>query len=1408
MKKTSTKTTKKKFLPILAIVFTVVMLVCTMAISVNAADEATTPTVSIDKFNLVFEDNVYLKYAVKFDGVEDVSITADNIGMLYFSTPQENYVADNATYTSSVVGYTTINGTKYYTFEYRNITAKQMTDYIYSVAYIDVDGERYYSAPVKYSVLEYAYSKLGKTGVASDNENFKAMLESMLEYGANAQKYFNYNTERLANVDYYLVEVIGGTLEDGFTKGLYHTGETATLTAREMDDDSDFVGWKNNAGEIVCIDMTFVCNQFMSNETYTAQKIYECKHTSTSVISGKAPTCTESGLTSGESCTDCGEILISQNTIEATGHSYFKLVCTECGLDKPASEGLNFAYQGWRFEYYNGVAIADYGNCKDKNIVIPSVAPNGNVVTVIGAKDNSHTFSGSGIKSIEIPKTVIELDVDCVFENCPYLTEIIVAEDNPYFTSVDGVLYNKNLTKLIAYPAGKRAESFVIPDSVKVIGEDAFNDCVYLNSITIPSSVLEIESGAFSGCYKLVEVINKSSLNIQKGSTDNGYSAYYAFEVHSGESKLTKLGDYIFYVYNGVNYLVGYVGNETALKLPESYNGKSYAINQYAFYHKYYNAPSSIVSIEIPSNVIGIGASAFEGCEQLIEVINKSNISMTAGVSGNGSIALYAAEVHKGTSKIVNLNDYLFYTINGVNYLIGYIGNDTELALPESFHGESYEIYKNAFRYCDTNYLIEKIVIPNRVTSIGNRAFYDCRSLNSITFSNNLTTIGASAFYGCTALNSVTIPSGVTNIGGSAFYGCFNLFEVVNKSSLEIIKKSTANGYVAYYAVSVSTEKSEIVNIDGFLFCHIDGVNYLIGYEGSSTELILPENCLGESYEIYKNAFRYCATKHLIKKIVIPNCVTNIGDYAFYECSSLSSITIPNCVTSIGDYAFYGCSSLSSITIPDSVTSIGDYAFYECSSLSSITIPNRVTSIGNRAFYGCIGLENITIPDSVTSIGYSAFYNCVSLKSVYITDIAKWCNIAFSDSESNPLYFGANLYVNGELAVNLVIPEGVTSIANVAFIECKSIFSVVIPSTVTSIGNGAFSGCTNICEVINNSSLNIVKGSYDNGYIAYYALEVHTGKSKITNLNNYLFYTYDGVTYLTKYIGGDTILTLPNDYYGTNYVIHDNAFHNLDKIVIMTIPNSVTSIGENAFYNCSSLMNVSIGNGIKDIGAYAFYGCASLETVIIPDNVTTIGSYSFGECKSLYSISIGKNVSTIQYNAFDNCYMLAEVINKSSLSISAGSSNNGYVAYYAKVVHTGESKIINIDDYIFCSDNYNRKYLVGYVGNDTVLTLPESCNGAYYEIKSYAFAYRDDIVSIVIPNKVTSIGDHAFYECGSLQSVYLGKGVTNIGYYAFYYCNWLSVVYYTGSETNWASISIGHSNTYLLYSKIYYDYIM
>ena len=147
-----------------------------------------------------------------------------------------------------------------------------------------------------------------------------------------------------------------------------------------------------------------------------------------------------------------------------------------------------------------------------------------------------------------------------------------------------------------------------------------------------------------------------------------------------------------------------------------------------------------------------------------------------------------------------------------------------------------------------------------------------------------------------------------------------------------------------------------------------------------------------------------------IKNVVIKDGVTNIGSYAFCDCSRLTSVVIPNSVTSIGDLAFYYCSSLTSVTIPNSVTSIGDWVFFNCTSLTSVEIPNSVTSIGNYAFTWCAGLTSVTIPNSVTSIGDSAFSFCIAL-----------CSITFKGS--TPPAFGNDVFEKVNNSISVYVPS-------------------------------------------------------------------------------------------------------------------------------------------------------------------------------------------------------------------------------------------------------------------------------------------------------------------------------------------------------------------------------------------------
>ena len=570
---------------------------------------------------------------------------------------------------------------------------------------------------------------------------------------------------------------------------------------------------------------------------------------------------------------------------------------------------------------------------------------------------------------------------------------------------------------------------------------------------------------------------------------------------------------------------------------------------------------------------------------------------------------------------------------------------------------------------------------------------------------------------------------------------------------------------------------------EGLVFEDIGGSYSVTGYEGTDTEVVIPE-----TYEdlpvtvIAESAF---ADQSTVTSVTIPDSVTSIGSSAFSGCSSLEIMTIPFVGatkegasdthfgyifgaqrgddnkdyvpaslkeviiiggTSIGDSAFRNCDSLTSVTIPDGVMSIGDHAFYSCNSLTSITIPDSVTSIGDQAFQYCDSLTSIAIPDSVTSIGGSAFSDCSSLTSVTIGD-------------------------------------GVTSIGVGAFWGCTSLTSITIPNSVMSIGGSAFRNCVKLIEVYDKSSLGITAGSTANGYVGYYAKHVYTeeGGSWLTDTEDGFRFFWDGETgYLVAYLGDETRLTLPESFIAhdgtgvTSYQIYERAFYGRNDLTSVTIPDSVTSIGVGAFYNCASLTSITIGDSVKSIGQLAFWGCTSLTSVTIPDSVKSIGSY-----------------------AFNDCYKLVEVYNKSSLGITAGSIvGHGSVGEHAKHVYTDEggSWLTDTEDgYRFIYDG-ETGYLVAYLGSETELTLPDSFT-AYdgtevtsYQIYDYAFYGRNDLTSVTIPDSVTSIGDNAFSDCTSLTSITIPNSVTRIEVGAFLGCTSLTSVTFEGTMAEWNAV--------------------
>ncbi len=366
-----------------------------------------------------------------------------------------------------------------------------------------------------------------------------------------------------------------------------------------------------------------------------------------------------------------------------------------------------------------------------------------------------------------------------------------------------------------------------------------------------------------------------------------------------------------------------------------------------------------------------------------------------------------------------------------------------------------------------------------------------------------------------------------------------------------------------------------------------DGTVEITDYTGSATDLTIPATIDGKK-------------------------VTSIGNYAFEDCSSLTSIKIPDGVTSIGHGAFVGCSSLTSITIPDSMTSIGESAFSWCESLVSVIIPNGITSIEEDTFYECSSLTLINIPASVTSIEDGAFSGCSSLTSITVDEN----NLNYSSKDG--VLFNKNMTEIILYPVSkegkYIIPDSVTSIGEGAFWNCSGLTSITIPDSVTSIGEIAF------CWSVNLTSITVDE-------------------------NNPNYSSKDGVLFnkdLTEIIaypiGKEGEYIIPDSVTS----VEENAFWDCDNLTSIEIPNSVITIGDNAFGNCDSLTSITIPDSVTSIGYEAFRECESLASITIPDSVTSIGEDAFGICSDDLII-YGYKGSTAEQYAKDNGIQFAKI---------------------------------------------------------------------------------------------------------------------------------------------------------------------
>lgn len=610
-------------------------------------------------------------------------------------------------------------------------------------------------------------------------------------------------------------------------------------------------------------------------------------------------------------------------------------------------------------------------------------------VTSIG----SYAFDGcSALTTITIPGAVKSIG-DGAFAHCSALTEF-----KGNFVEEEGrcLIIDKRLVAVVT----SALTEYAIPANVESIGASVFSNCNMLTTLSIHKDVKSIGSHAFLGCTgDLVVNCNiPSALSANEGAF---YGANFT-NITVGDG-VTTIGDYAFYNCAKLSSVVlpksistigksAFYGCTGALELNCNIANATSA-TEGAFYGSMFS------SVAVGDNVTTIGDYAFNGCNGLTEVVLGDKVE---------SIGAYAFE---------NCNNIPTITLPskvatiGVSAFKGCKGElVVECNIPDFANASDSAFYGSSF---------SKITISNVVAKVGKYAFYDCAGelvvecnipeassssygafygskFSKVTIGENVSKIGNFAFCYCGNLSSVTLSASVTNIGASAFLACSNL----------------TNVYIS----------------DLTSWCNIDFAGY-------------------DANPLYYGANLY-ADEALVAQLNIASGVTEIKDYAFYNCKSITSVSLPDSVTKIGKRAFYNCSNIASFSgkfsSADGRCLVVDdclYSYAMGSDAIEFIIPDGVIRIGEDAFYNCNTIS-ITIPESVIYIGNNAFCGCSG-------ELIVNCNIPDASSSSDGAFYGSNF-------TKVTINEGVSIIGRYAFYRCNNMASVTIPASVTAIRDYAF----------------------------------------------------------------------------------------------------------------------------------------------------------------------------------------------------------------------------------------------------------------------------------------------------------------------------------------------------------------
>lgn len=593
-----------------------------------------------------------------------------------------------------------------------------------------------------------------------------------------------------------------------------------------------------------------------------------------------------------------------------------------------------------------------------KGFTVTITGNGGSVVTK--STDKAITIERNTVSKMSPMEVTLPQPNNIIFYTClegkvdPYNTGDFgaVLVNNEYVDGLGVLTFDGNVTHIpdIAF-LGKSLTSISLPESVTAIGQSAFasnnltsinipqgvttieqntfNNCKNLTSIVFPNNLVSIGDGAFGGCSSITSIVFPENLaSLGKGAFD-GCKGLTSVTI---PQSVVNIGPYPFGDNPNLESIVVDASNPV-------YDSRE---NCNAIIETYNNVLiQACKNTVIPDSVVSIGEYAFGGSTGLTSVTIPSGMTQIDPTCFGYCPGLESITVAAGNPVYDSRNNCNAIIETATNTLI--VGCKSTV-IPASVSAIGQRAFMGS--------ALPSITIPQRVTTIGEYAFNNCRELTELVIPSLVTSIGEGAFSSCSGLASVTVSGNITSIEPRVFVSCSSLKSITLPQSISSIGEWAFSGCSSLESLSLPRSLSSI----------------------------------GQS------AFSGCSS---LKSISLPQNLSSIGDMAFALCTALSEMTIPQNVTRIGGAAFLGCTSLESVSLPESLKTIEGQLFQNCSSLAEISIPQYVTEIGHNAFNGCNSLTSVSIPESVYTIGQYAFGGCTSLTSITIPKNVSQMDAAF-----------------------------------------------------------------------------------------------------------------------------------------------------------------------------------------------------------------------------------------------------------------------------------------------------------------------------------------------------------------------------------------------------------------------------